>query len=72
MTQEERRALFQKKAEAGNRRNNTAIADCKTIERRFNQHQLTINEALSLAWAAGCGYGKEHAEELKVFDNEKD
>ena len=72
MTQEERRALFHKKAEIGNRRNNAAL---KVEEKLFLQYwktDLTVREVITLAWAAGCDYGKEHAEELKIFDHEED
>ena len=72
MTQEERRALFHKKAEAGNHRNSACLNDAARIALRYRDGDMGISDAIELAWAAGCDYGKEHAEELKVFDNEKD
>lgn len=68
MTQEERREQFYKKALVGNRRNNAALSDCNAAEWKYNQHQLTLNEAFIYAWECGCEYGKDHAEELKIFD----
>lgn len=68
MTQEERRALFHKKAEIGNRRNNACIAEESYLIKRFKSGDISINDAICLAWDSGCKYGKEHAEELKIFD----
>ena len=66
--QEKRRAAFQKKAEVGYKRNEVSLSDCHDIAKRYQNKELMFGEALGLAWAAGCTYGKEHAEELKVFD----
>ena len=70
MTQEERRELFHRKAEIGNRRNNAAIEAEKKLMSRYQKEGFTVREIITLAWAAGCRYGKEHAEELKIFDYE--
>ena len=67
--QEKRRAAFQKKAEVGYKRNEVSLSDCHDIAKRYQNKELMFGEALGLAWADGCNYGKEHAEELKVFDN---
>ena len=72
MTQEERRALFHKKAEIGNLRNSTNLNDTHRIALRFRDKDITLSDALSLAWVAGCEFGREHSEELKIFDNEED
>lgn len=68
MTQEERRELFQKKATIGEKRNRASLDDCHIIAKQYHNHEIMLGEALGLAWAAGCGYGKLHHEELEVFD----
>ena len=68
MTQEERRAAFHQKAEIGNKLNNACLAVEDNLIKRIEKKTLTIREAITLAWAEGCDYGKEHAEELKIFD----
>lgn len=67
--QEQRRAAFHNKAEIGNKRNNACLAIENQLLKQVLKKDLTIHEAITLAWADGCNYGKEHAEELKVFDN---
>ena len=68
MTQEERRALFHQKAEVGERQNKACREDCDWLKKRYHAREITFGEALSLAWIAGREYGKDHAEELKIFD----
>ena len=70
MTQEERRAAFHQKAEIGNKRNNACLDIEKSLLKRIGK-DLSVHEAITLAWAAGCDYGKEHAEELMLFDTAK-
>ena len=71
MTQEERRALFHKRVEIGKRRNDACMKECKEIDEDLNMIDgMDIITGLQLAWAQGCRYGKEHAEELKIFDND--
>lgn len=60
-----RRETFHNKAAIGNRRNNACIAVEKDLLKRIEKG-LTAHEAITLAWSAGCDYGKEHAEELKL------
>ena len=64
MTQEERRTQFHKKARIGYKRNSASLNDCHNIAERYYKKELTLGEALGLAWAAGCEYGKNHAKEL--------
>jgi hypothetical protein len=68
MTQEERREAFRQKAEVGNRRNNASLATEDNLYKRYSKGELSIRDVITLAWSDGCKYGKEHAEELKVFD----
>ena len=69
MTQEERRAKFERKAEIGKRRND-ACNKCvdELFSRWWYKEEMNLDTLVHLAWAEGCNYGKEHAEELKVFD----
>ena len=70
MTEQEiRRAAFRKKAEIGKSRNDTLQADCVAFAEKLQKREITLAEALGCCWIAGCEYGKDHAEELKVFDN---
>ena len=68
MTQEERRALFERKAVIGGMRNAKAATECAEISRMYLKGGCTLAEAITFAWASGCEYGKDHAEELKIFD----
>lgn len=68
MTQEERRALFHKKAEAGRMRNDACNEALRELYVSVKFEGMDVYTALGFAWAKGCDYGKEHHEELKVFD----
>ena len=59
---------FKAKAEAGRRRNDQCNEDVASLIDRLDKEGILISDALWFAWAKGCAYGKEHAEELKVFD----
>ena len=72
LTQEERRALFHKKAEVGRRKNDTAWKLVKLYVNSVRSGKYSLEDALVLMFAEGCDYGKEHAEELKIFDHEED
>ena len=68
MERDDRRKAFQKKAEVGYWRNEICLSNCMELQRRYEKGEITLSETLTLAWGVGCEYGKDHAEQLKVFD----
>ena len=66
-SKEERRTAFHKKAEIGNRRNNACLECEKRLLQKVKSGKTTVWEAITLAWIEGEEYGREHAEELKIF-----
>ena len=67
VSREERRKEFEKRTAIGKERNEACRQWIAELSGRLNAEEILTYEALSLAWAAGCEYGKEHAEELKLL-----
>lgn len=68
MTQEERRALFEKKAMVGKERNDMCNRVCADLIDRIDKKEILISDALCLAFAEGCDYGKARHKKLEIFD----
>lgn len=68
MTHQERRALFMRKAAIGKERAMCCNETVRDLEERCLNGKISLSDALTLAFADGCDYGKEHAEDLKIFD----
>lgn len=74
MTQEERRAAFERRAEIGRAMKEQCDADGCDIAERLQDRKIIIGDAIILAWMCGADYGANHPEllELRAFNNEKD
>lgn len=66
-TKEERQTAFHSRAEIGNRRNNACLECEKRLLHRVKSGEITLWEAISLAWIEGEEYATEHYDELQLL-----
>lgn len=68
MTNEEKYEFLYQKVKVGKEKNDACFDCVEDLLKQIDVCEIGIDDAIAFAWAEGCLYGKEHSEDLKVFD----